>query len=237
MDKVRLNKYLANLGVASRRKIDQMITEGRVKVNNQVVGLGQTINETKDQVLVDDKPVLGNNQLIYIILNKPRGIISTANDEFGRKSVTDLVKSPVRLYPVGRLDESSTGLILLTNDGDLTYKITHPKFHIPKTYEVTIQGDLNEQVIAKLKNGIKLKEGQTSPAEFKIIKNEFNRTTFELTIHEGWYHQIRRMCAALNLDLMSLKRLSIGPIQLGGLLEGKFRELTAAEIKLLKDVE
>lgn len=235
--KVRLNKYLANLGIASRRKVDQLIDGGRVSVNGQIIGLGKMINTKKDQVLVDGKQIQESSDLVYIVINKPKGIISTANDEFGRKSVTDLIKTPIRLYPVGRLDENSTGLVLLTNDGDLTYKITHPKFHIPKTYEITIQGDLSEESFNKFKKGVNLKEGKTAPAEVKIVKNEFNRTTFELIIHEGWYRQIRRMCAALNLELMSLKRLSIGPIHLGNLLEGKSRELTIVEIEALKSLK
>lgn len=234
MEKIRINKYLANMGVGSRRSVDKLISEKKVKVNGKISQPGEKIDPQKDRVSVDELEVKTDSDKVYIILNKPKGVISTSEDEFNRKTVLDLVKSKVRLYPVGRLDENSTGLILLTNDGELTFRLTHPKFETPKVYELLIQGKITETQLDKLRTGVKIKERKTAPAQVEIVGEHDNRTILNMTIHEGWYHQIRRMCAALNIDLIELKRLSMGSLELGDLPVGKYRNLSSEEIKILK---
>lgn len=234
MDEMRLNKYLALHGVGSRREVNEMIKQGRVRVNNSIAQLNHRVKST-DVILVDDKKIEGDKELAYIIINKPKGVISTTSDEFGRKAVTDLVKSKQRIFPVGRLDATTIGLLLLTNDGDLTYKLTHPKFGIEKTYQMTVTGEVDNSVLDKLENGVYLKEGMTSKAAVKVLRKEGNRTILELSIHQGWNHQIKRMCAVLRLNLINLKRTSIGPIKLGELKPGEYRDLSQEEILQLKN--
>lgn len=234
MDEMRLNKYLALHGVGSRREVNEMIKQGRVKVNNSIAQLNHRVKST-DIILVDEKTIEGDKELAYIIINKPKGVISTTSDEFGRKAVTDLVKSKQRIFPVGRLDATTIGLLLLTNDGDLTYKLTHPKFGIEKTYQMTVTGEVDNNVLDKLENGVYLKEGMTSKATVKVLRKEGNRTILELSIHQGWNHQIKRMCAVLRLNLINLKRTSIGPIKLGELKPGEYRDLTEGEVLELKN--
>lgn len=231
---MRINKYLAHKGIASRRKIDELISLKRVRINDKVAQLGDQVDPQKDEVFIDNQKITQEEELVYYIINKPKGVISTSEDEFGRKSVVDLVKTPFRVYPVGRLDENSTGLVLLTNDGELSHRLIHPKYHVPKTYYLTIQGDIEDAVLEKFRNGVRLKEGITAPAQARVLNNAYNRVLIEVVIHEGRYHQIRRMCAILGLQLQALKRVSIGPIELGDLTEGKSRELTSHEIELLK---
>ena len=233
MDSIRLNKYLAHVGVSSRRKVNELIKQGRVKVNGGIALLNHRVNP-QDVILLDDKLIKSKQEFVYILLNKPKGVISTTKDEFSRKSVIDLVETKNRVFPVGRLDASTTGLILLTNDGDLTYKLTHPKFGIPKTYYVTVTGEVGNEALDKLSNGVYLKEGRTSQAEVKILGIDGNRTILELTIHQGWNHQIRRMCAVLNLHVIGLKRVGIGKIGVGELKLGEYRNLTQGEVKLLQ---
>lgn len=233
---VRLNKYLSSIGIASRRKVEEMILQGRIKVNGDLVkDLGRKVDPQKDEILVDGQTIHGRIKFVYLVLNKPKGIVSTVSDELDRKTVLDLVDTETRVYPVGRLDQDSSGLILLTNDGELTQKLTHPKFHISKSYEVLLQGKVDEWQLNKLKNGVVLKDGKTAPADVKILKEKDNRTLLEITIYEGKNRQIRRMCAAIQLQLLELKRTAIGPIKLGILEVGKYRELTSDEIKLLKE--
>lgn len=234
MDEIRLNKYLALHGVGSRREVNEMIKQGRVKVNNNIAQLNHRVKST-DEILVDDKKIEGDKDFVYIILNKPKGVISTTSDEFGRRSVTDLIKSDNRIFPVGRLDATTIGLILLTNDGDLTYKLTHPKFGIEKTYQMTVTGEVDNSVLDKLENGVYLKEGMTSKASAKILRKEGNRTILELSIHQGWNHQIKRMCSVLRLNLINLKRTGIGPVKIGELKPGEYRDLTEGEVLQLKN--
>jgi 23S rRNA pseudouridine2605 synthase len=233
--KIRLNKLLAHLGVASRRKADVLITEGKVSVNGSVVkSLGVMVDPVTDKVLVQGRDI-NPEKMLYVILHKPRGVVSTALDNMGRKTVLNLVPISERIYPVGRLDENSTGLILLTNDGDLTQKLLHPKFHIPKTYHVTVEGYVRPEALEKLRGGVRLKDGVTAPCEVTLLKRQDNRIKIAITLHEGRNRQIRRMCAALDLQLRDLKRVSFGPLQLADLKEGKWRYLTAVEISLLKE--
>lgn len=235
MEKVRINKYLANIGVGSRRSIDKLISESKVKVNGRIALPGQKIDPNQDQIEVAGDEIRPDTQKVYIVLNKPKGVISSAEDELGRKTVLSLVPSKVRLYPVGRLDENSTGLILLTNDGELTYKLTHPKFETSKTYQLLIQGEVTQSQLDQLRNGVTIKDKVTSPASVEVIKAHGNRAVLNITIHEGWYHQVRRMCAAVGINLIELKRLSMGSLELGDLAVGKYRHLSFDEIKTLKN--
>ena len=209
-EKVRINKFLASLGIASRRKIDEMILMGKIKINNKVITqLGTKINPNKDIVEVDNKKIQTQQteNFTYIILNKPKGIIATASDTHYRKTVLDIVNSKQRLYPVGRLDQDSRGLILLTNDGKLTYALTHPKYHVPKTYEVKILGNVKDSIVEKLRNGVELEEGKTAKADIKICQRNVKQSLLEITLYEGKKRQIRRMCAALHLFLIDLRRI------------------------------
>ena len=236
MNKIRINKYLASIGVASRRKVDQMVFEGRISVNGSPVKTsGFKVDPDKDKILVDGQKVLGreSNEKVYIALNKPKGVVSTTSDELGRKTLLDLVKITARVFPVGRLDQDTSGLILLTNDGELTQKLTHPKFETPKTYRVYLQGKVDEWQMNKLKNGVVLKDGKTAPAEVEILEEKDNRTLLKITIREGKNRQVRRMCAAIKLNLLELKRVAIGKLELGELASGKWRYLTGEEVKFL----
>lgn len=230
---MRINKYLASIGIASRRSIDEMIDEGRVGVNGEVATLGQEINPGKDQISIDNRQVTSwGEEKVYIILNKPQGYTSTAATIKGEKNVLELVPSKVRLFPVGRLDRDSSGLILLTNDGELAQKLTHPKFHVPKKYEVKVLGDINKTQIEMMEKGIRLEEGITKPADVKIKSQSLpHHSVIEITLYEGKKRQIRRMMAALHLHVLELKRISIGPIKLGDLPLGKFRSLSNDELK------
>lgn len=234
---MRINKYLASLGVASRRKIDEMVEDGIIRVNGKIPKLGDQIEPQKDKIEINGQEIKSNEKLAYIILNKPAGYTSTAAKIKGEKNVLELVKSNIRLYPVGRLDKDSTGLIILTNDGELTQKITHPKFHIPKTYEVLLLGNVSDTQLEMMRKGIKLEDGVTKPADVVVIKkNPPNNTLIQMTLYEGKKRQIRRMTAALHLHIIDLKRTSIGPIKLGNVPLGKYRNLTLEEISNLKKV-
>ncbi len=232
---IRLNKYLAHLGLTSRRSTVEILKKDRVTINGKrAMEPGIRLNPKKDKVLINGKEVK-TPEFIYLILNKPKGVLSTASDELGRKDVVSMVNSQERLYPVGRLDKDSQGLILLTNDGELANKLTHPRYHTAKTYEVLIKGNVSENKLNKLKNGVKLKDGLTSPSKIRVLGTDFNNTLLEMTLFEGKNRQIRRMCSALFLELISLKRVAIGNLKMGNLKVGEFRQLTEKEISLLND--
>ncbi|HVT01226.1 MAG TPA: pseudouridine synthase [Patescibacteria group bacterium] len=229
----RLDKYLANLGVCARRNVDNLLKERVLTVNGQRVEEGGLrIDEEKDEILLDGKEIK-KPKPVYYLLNKPKGIISTTSDERGRKNVMSFIKTDTRLYPVGRLDKDTTGLIILTNDGELTHKLTHPKHHIDKTYELTIKGRADNNKLEKLRNGIDLEDGRTYPAVIHVIQ-EGDITVLNMTIHEGRNRQIRRMCKAVKIDLKELRRIKIGEIQIGTLKEGQYREITKAELDRLR---
>ncbi len=236
MDKtIRLNKYLANAGVVSRRKVGALVKDGKILVNGEkALELGQRIDPEKDEIMVDGQEVKPSSHLVYIALNKPEGVVSTTSDEMGRKTVTDLIESKVRLYPVGRLDSDSIGLILLTNDGELTHKLTHPKYHIDKTYYVMIRGKITQDQLNHLSEGVHLKDGLTAPAQVKILEEFAHTTKLEFIIHEGKNRQIRRMLAYFNIEILELKRIAIGKVQLGDLKEGEWRNLTDEEVSSLR---
>jgi 23S rRNA pseudouridine2605 synthase len=194
---------------------------------------GIRINPQTDDVRVNNQKIKQKG-FVYFLLNKPKGVISTASDEFDRENVTDLVDTDQRVYPVGRLDKDTHGLILLTNDGELTHKLTHPKYHVPKVYRLVLAGHPTENKLEKLRNGIILTDGITLPAKVKVIKQKEKQTEVEMEIFEGRYRQIRRMCDAIFLPLMDLERIKFGPIGISGLKEGSYRKLTEGEIEMLK---
>ena len=230
---MRLQKYLADCSIASRRKAEQYITEGRVKVNARVVDvLGFTVSEG-DNVEFDGRIVKPEDKKVYIALYKPKGVVSTASDQFGRQSVTDIVESDVRLYPVGRLDYDTKGLIFLTNDGDFTYHLTHPKHNVIKTYHAVVKGGFSEEKADKLRCGVVLDGVKTAPAE--VIINSVYEKTCEVTvrIHEGRNRQVRRMFETVGCTVTNLIRTSIGPVDVGNLKAGQYRELTDGEVRKL----
>ena len=229
MSLVRLNKYLASIGIASRRHVDLLISQGNITINNSIAKLGAKINPSSDIIKLNNKVVRQSPPKIYIMLNKTDRTISSTHDDHGRTSILDLVKSPIRLFPVGRLDYHTTGLIILTNDGDFALKLTHPRFHLAKTYLVTTRYPTPQQSLNQLELGVHLADGLTAPAKVKIL----SPTVFEITIYQGKNRQIRRMCQEVGIDLESLHRLSIGSLKLNNLPLGQFRHLTPSEIKQL----
>lgn len=229
---IRLQKYLAEAGIASRRKCEEYIVQGRVKVNNKIAELGTKIDPKKDEVLFDNKKVYIQEEVIYILLNKPIGYVTTAKDQFNRDSVLDLVKTNKRLVPVGRLDMYTSGALILTNDGDFVYKVTHPKHEIEKTYTVTIKGIVKQEQVEILKKGVKIEEYITKPAKVKILKtdNEKNQSRLEITIHEGKNRQVRKMCEAIGHKVLALHRSKIAGIGVKDIPLGKWRYLDLKEV-------
>lgn len=237
MEDIRLQKYLAECGIASRRKAEELILQGKVKVNgNKITELGVKVNPIKDIVEYNGKKVKIETETVYILLNKPIGYVTTAKDQFNRDSVLDLVKNNKRLVPVGRLDMYTSGALILTNDGDFVYKITHPKHEIEKTYTITIIGIVTKEEVEQLRKGVKIEDYITKPAKVKILKTdeEKNQSRLEITIHEGKNRQVRKMCEAINHKVLALHRSKIGNITVKDLPLGKWRYLTDKEIKDLK---
>jgi 23S rRNA pseudouridine2605 synthase len=231
---MRLAKYLAHAGVASRRAAEGLIVEGRVAVAGEVVTDPARSVEESDAVTVDGRPLAGPERRVLYALHKPVGVLSTAQDTHGRRTVLDLVPARgLRLYPVGRLDADSSGLILLTNDGELANRLTHPRFEVPKTYRAKLGGGpIGQGSIAALRAGIELEDGPTAPARVRRIGPE----VIELTIHEGRNRQVRRMCEAVGHPVRALVRTSFGPLQLFGLESGAHRRLTTAEVASLREL-
>ncbi len=232
---MRLNKYLAAAGIGSRRKVEEYILSRRVKVNGEVVtDLGRTVEPGRDEVLLDEEPVIIQDK-VYLVLNKPEGVITSARDEFGRPTVFDLLPPmKARVFPVGRLDADTSGLLLLTNDGDLAFKLTHPSWEVEKTYRVVVKGKIEGEAVRKLESGIWLAEGKTKPAKVRVIKAERERSVCEITITEGFNRQVRRMFAKVDLKVKHLVRRRVGPIELGELPIGKVRLLTPDEVEVLR---
>jgi 23S rRNA pseudouridine2605 synthase len=232
---MRLVKFLANAGVASRRASEPLIAAGRVTVNDERVTDPARDVSTADRVLVDGAPVTlpGAGGLAVYAVNKPPGVVSTASDPQGRSTVVSLVRSDTRLYPVGRLDIDTTGLMLLTNDGALAHRLTHPSFEVRKTYRVVVRrGPVTGVQLARLREGVQLEDGRTAPAEARRVAHD----TFELTIHEGRNRQVKRMCEAVGHRVKRLERITFGPLLLGDLAVGRSRRLSAAEITQLSRV-
>jgi 23S rRNA pseudouridine2605 synthase len=222
---MRLNAYLSQAGVASRRNADKLIKAGRVKVNGRTGQMNDQVTE-KDIVEVDSRPVRPQKNR-YILLYKPAGVITTTSDPRGRSKVVDLVKIDEKVVPVGRLDQDTTGALLLTNDGQLAYRLTHPKFNFEKTYEVKVKGKVDKKILDLLSNGVELDDGKTAPARATKKADGI----IELTIHEGRKRQVKRMIKAVGLELVSLHRSGYGSFNLNGLRPGQWRDLSAAEIK------
>ena len=234
-DRIRLQKYLSQCAVASRRKSEELILAGKVKVNGKVADLGDKVSPRKDVVTVSGKKIVSSKKMYYIMLHKPRGFITTMEDEMGRKCVAQLVKDVgARVYPVGRLDKDSEGMLIMTNDGEFANFMTHPSKHIPKTYRVTVRPDVKEEQLIKIETGIEIDGRMTAPAEARILEKQENRVVLEIVLYEGRNRQIRKMCEALGLEVARLKRVSIGSIKLGMLPQGKWRVLTEDEVHKLK---
>lgn len=233
-EKVRLQKILADRGVASRRKAEEMIAAGRVTVNGRVAHLGDGAVPGKDRVALDGQPVEGGEKKLYLALHKPRGFVTTLHDERGRKCVAQLVEDVgERVYPVGRLDKDSEGLLLLTNDGEFANRIAHPRRHVAKTYRVTVRPSVSEEQLNEMSTGIVIEGRRTAPAKVKVLQQELGRVVLEIVLYEGRNREIRKMCQALGLEVARLKRVAVGPVRLGMLPQGKYRELTKDELRAL----
>lgn len=230
----RLQKYMARCGVASRRKCESLITSGKVSVNGQIVdSLGSKVNSSVDEVLVNGKVIKLEEKKIYIMLNKPEGYVTTNSDERGRKTILDLVKVQERIYPIGRLDYDSSGLLLLTNDGDIYNKIIHPRVKLNKKYIVKVKGIFTSEEIERFEKGIDIGGYITADAKINIIKKFKDSCEVCVIIHEGKNRQIRKMCSKLSHDVISLKRVEIGKLKLGNLEKGKWRELKSHELNYI----
>ena len=227
---MRLAKYLANSGVASRRACDPIIRAGRVSVNGSPVTDPARDVGSDDAVAVDGRPVSPVHERVVYALNKPAGVVSSARDPQGRPTVVTIVPQTERLYPVGRLDIDTTGLILLTNEGDLAHRLTHPRFEVPKTYRAVISGPpMREPELQALRHGVELDDGRTAPARVRRIGAD----TLEITIHEGRKRQVKRMCEAVGHPVKRLERIAFGPLTLTGLAAGRWRKLSAVEVDAL----
>lgn len=233
-NKIRLQKFLSEAGVASRRKAEDMIRAGAVKVNGITASIGDSVDPKKDTVTVKGKRIRKESNLRYILLNKPRGYVTTADDELGRKCVTQLVSDvKERVYPVGRLDRVSEGALIMTNDGEFANLMMHPSHHVPKTYRVTVRPAVTAQQVEQLESGIELDGRMTLPAQVHVISKEEGRAVLEIVLYEGRNRQIRRMCEALELEVARLRRVAVGPVRLGMLKPGQWRDLTPAEVQTL----
>ncbi len=234
IEKIRIQKYIAECGICSRRAAEVLIEEGRVTINGDTAKLGDKTDGQRDLICIDKKVIKPRSrEKVTLMLYKPRGVVTTMRDEQGRRCVADLVaKERTRLYPIGRLDKDSEGLLLLTNDGALANHLMHPSNHIPKTYRVIIGGTLNRQQITSFENGIFIEEDHytTHAAEVEILEVKEDRTIFYLTIYEGKNREIRKMCEILGLKVLPLKRDKIGALSIGTLRSGQYRMLTQKEI-------
>lgn len=235
---MRINRYIASSGIASRRAAEELIKQGKIKVNNKVVvDLATEINEDNDTVLYDGKRIKPVGNFTYMMFYKPKGCVTTASDEKGRKTIYDYIDvKDKRLFPIGRLDYDSEGLLLLTNDGSLTHKITHPSSEVPKTYLVKVEGEIKEAELAKLRKGVELDGVKTKRCKIKLREFADDISSFDMTIYEGKNRQIRRMFESIDKKVIFLKRIAVGDIRLGGLTRGTTRFLNQKEIDYLKKI-
>jgi pseudouridine synthase len=231
MASIKLQAFMAHAGIASRRKSEELIAEGKVKVNKEVAHVGQRIDTKKDIVMVLGKRLKTAEKKRYFLVYKPRNYVSTTQDDLGRRTVVSLLPATEeRLYPVGRLDFESEGLMILTNDGDFAYKTTHPKFEIPKTYRVVVPGKPTFKALQMMRGGVKLTEGFTRPDSLEVIKENDHDTVLELTIHQGYNRQVRRMFERIGYEVVQLVRIKFGNLALEDLQESKYRELSREEV-------
>ncbi|MBR5473241.1 MAG: rRNA pseudouridine synthase [Clostridia bacterium] len=236
-NKIRLQKFLSESGVTSRRKAEDLILAGKVKVNGHVAEIGSKVDPKRDKVTVRGKLVVANTEKVYIMLHKPRGFVTTLNDEFDRKNVADLVKDVgVRLFPVGRLDRDSEGLLFMTNDGEFANELTHPSKHVNKTYRVTVAGEVDDEKLLKLASGIEIEGRKTLPCDVFVIERKSDRTVLNFIIHEGRNRQIRKMCEAVSLEVLRLKRTEIAGVKMGMLKQGDWRHLNEREMQRLTSI-
>jgi pseudouridine synthase len=233
---IRLNKFLAQAGITSRREADIMIAEGRIKVNGRVVKvLGYKIDDEKDRVEVDGRRVEREEGLVYLMLNKPPGYLVTLKDNFQRPTIRQLLPSlSQRVFPVGRLDYDSSGLLLLTNDGELAFRLTHPRFRIPKAYLVEVRGEPGPSELSRLEKGIYLDGKKTAPAKIAQIRSDLKKSLFKVEIYEGRKREVRRMFQAVGHKVLQLQRINFAGLKLGNLKAGKWRYLTRKEVDSLK---
>lgn len=233
-NKIRLQKFLSEAGIASRRKAETMIENGEVKVNGVKAKIGDCVDPKKDTVTVKGKKVMRETVMRYILLNKPRGFVTTNHDEMGRKCVAELVSDiSERVYPVGRLDRNSEGALLMTNDGEFANAMMHPSHHVPKTYRVTVRPSVNEDQLTKLATGVDIDGRMTAPADVRVVTKEEGRVVLEIVLYEGRNREIRRMCEAVELEVARLRRIAIGNLKLGMLQQGQWRDLTEQEVDKL----
>ena len=233
-NRIRLQKFLSECGVASRRKSEELIESGAVKVNGKTASIGDKVDPKRDSVTFHGKKVVKQKNNVYIMLNKPRGFITTMSDEMDRKCVAMLVKdAPARVYPVGRLDRESEGMLIFTNDGEFANALTHPSKHVAKTYRVTVRPPVSEEQLTKIATGIVIDDRKTAPAEVRVVLQEENRVVLEIVLYEGRNRQIRKMCEEIGLEVARLRRTAVGSVKLGMLKQGAWRELTAQEVRKL----
>ena len=235
---VRVQKLISESGYCSRRKAEELISQGRVKINGRPCGLGDKADKVKDIISIDGENLYieRKRNLVYYMLNKPRGYVTTTSDELDRRCVMDLMEGvEERVFPIGRLDRNSEGILLFTNDGDLANQIMHPSCHVTKTYRVTVRPDITEDQILELTNGVEIEGRKTLPAIVTVLTKEEGRVVLQISIKEGRNRQIRKMCEGVGLEVARLKRTSIGPLKLGMLKPGEYRELTSAELTALRN--
>lgn len=232
--KSRLQKLLAQAGAASRRKAEELILQGRVTVNGRPAKLGDSADPQKDQIALDGQRLRLEGEKLYLALHKPRGFVTTMEDERGRRCVAQLVADvPGRVYPVGRLDKDSEGLLIMTNDGAFANAIAHPKSHVAKTYRVTLRPGVSEEQLVQISTGILIDGKMTAPAKARVLEQQQGRAVVEIVLYEGRNREIRKMCDALGLEVARLKRTAVGPVRLAMLPQGRWRELSKEEVKAL----
>ena len=236
-NKIRLQKALSESGTCSRRKAEELIAEGRVRVNGRIAQIGDKVDPVRDKIVVSGKRVIAVKEKVYIMLHKPRGFVTTMNDEQDRKCVASLVEDVgTRVFPVGRLDRNSEGLLIMTDDGNFANKLTHPSSHVNKTYRVTVNGAVDDEMVNRLATGIMLDGKMTLPCDIFVIDRKADRTVMIFTIHEGRNRQIRRICEAVGLSVIRLKRTEIAGVKLGMLPQGKWRPLNEREMRHLTGI-
>ncbi len=236
LGKIRIQKALSDCGYTSRRNAEELVRQGRIKINGRKAEIGAAVNPNRDVITVDGERVYtgGKKTRVYIALNKPRGYVTSLKDELGRKTVDELVSDVgTRIYPVGRLDKNSEGLLIMTNDGEFANFMMHPKYKVEKVYRVTVKNSVSDEQVTELASGVVIDDRRTEPCEVVVLEKANERSVMQITLREGRNRQIRKMCESVGLTVSRLKRISVGPVRLGVLQPGEYRYLTAREIELL----